>query len=248
MQFSRDLLVPDCHSKFNVLARLCAIYDHRSCWVHSECRDPIVVQCGDGRILGPDGIEKKNHILVLHDWDEKYAKMLDHATRVVTIGKIEGAPSDAISMDSFPIPDLPEQPRHPDNDVLIAGQCTGNDTLDFAKNVLEGMDRSLTITVALYDRGSYKTEQMISGLVYGDTMSSFEKVSWKKRQSYPMITALYLTAGQVVHCGSGKRGFLHAMAVRAASRGSGLITRTSDNNFEPTCIREFLEAIGANVT
>ena len=63
-----------------------------------------------------------------------------------------------------------------------------------------------------------------------------------------MITALYLTAGQVVHCGSGKRGFLHAMAVRAASRGSGLITRTSDNNFEPSTIRKFLEAMGANVT
>ena len=119
---------------------------------------------------------------------------------------------------------------------------------DTLYKISKSLDRSLTITVALYDRGSYKTEQMISGLVYGETMSSFDKVSWKKRQSYPMITALYLTAGQVVHCGSGKRGFLHAMAVRAASRGSGLITRTSDNNFEPSTIRKFLEAMGANVT
>lgn len=246
MQFSRDLLVPDWHSKFNVLARMCAMYDHRSCWVNPACRDSIVVQCGDGRIIGPDGIEKKNHILVLHDWDDKYGKMLDMATRVVTMGRIEGAPRDAIALDSFPIPDIPVQPKHPDNDVLVAGQCTGAETLEFVRHVLEGLDRSLSITVALYDGGSFKTAQAISGLVYGDTMSSFEKVSWKQRQSYPMITALYLTAGMVVHCGSGRRGFLHSMAVRAASRGAGLITRTSDNDFEPSTIRQFLEAVGEN--
>ena len=244
MQFSRDLLVPDWHSKFNVLARMCAMYDHRSCWVNPDCKDPIVVQCGDGRILGPDGIEKKPHILVLHDWDEKYAKMAEKATKVITLGKIDGAPDGATVLDSFPLVEFPEYSMHPDNNVLIAGRCDGNETLDFVKNVLEEMDLSLTITVALYDRGSYKTEQMISGLVYGETMSSFEKVSWKKRQSYPMITALYLTAGQVIHCGSGKRGFLHALAVKAASRGSGLITRNADNDFEPSTIQQFLEAVG----
>jgi len=246
MQFSRDLLVPDWHSKFNVLARMCAMYDHRSCWVNPNCKDPIVVQCGDGRILGPDGIEKKPHILVLHDWDEKYANMTDKASKVITFGKVMGAPEDAIVLDSYPLPDFPEHPMHPDNHVLIAGQCKGNETLDFVKKVLEDMDMTLSVMVALYDRGSYKTEQMISGLVYGEPLSSFEKVSWKKRQSYPMITSLYLTAGQVIHCGSGKRGFLHALAVKAASRGSGLITRSTDNNFEPATIRQFLDAAGEN--
>ena len=248
MQFSRDLLVPDWHSKFNVLARMCAMYDHQSCWVNPECRDPIVVQCGDGRILGPDGIVNKPHLLVLHDWDAKYAPMVDKATRVITFGNIEGAPDDAIVLDSFPLPgDLPEHPIHNDNNVLIAGLCDSNETLDFVKNVLEGIDPTLSVTVALYDRGSYKVEKMISELVYGETLSTFEKVSWKKRQSYPMITALYLTAGQVIHCGSGKRGFLHALAVEAASRGAGLITRRGDNDFKPTTIWEFWDAMVKNV-
>jgi hypothetical protein len=222
------------------------MYDHRSCWINPECKDPVVVQCGDGRILGPDGIEKKPHLLVLHDWDEKYAKMVERATRVITFGKIDGAPEDATVLDSFPLTEFPDHSMHPDNNVLIAGRCMGDETLDFVKNVLEDMDRSLTIMVALYDSDSYKTEQMISGLVYGETMLSFEKVSWKKRQSYPMITALYLTAGQVIHCGSGKRGFLHALSVKSASRGSGLITRSADNDFEPSTIQQFLEAVGKN--
>jgi hypothetical protein len=247
MQFSRDLLVPDWYSKFNVLARMCAMYDHHSCWVHPDCRDPVVVQCGDGRILGPDGIEKKPHLLVLHDWDDRYAVMLDRATKVITFGKVDGAPGNSTVLESFPVPELPEQPRHPDNDVLIAGQCTDDETLAFVNGVLEGMDRSLSITVALYDRGSFRTEKMISGLVYGETMSSFGRVAWKKRQTYPMITALYRTAGQVVHCGSGRRGFLHALAVRSASAGTGLVTRRPDNDFEPSTIGQFMEAIGKTV-
>lgn len=246
MQFSRDLLVPEWHSKFNVLARMCACYDHKSCWVNSDCKDPIVVQCGDGRIIGPDGIEKKPHVLVLHDWDETYAKLVERAIKVITLGKIDGAPVDATVLDSFPLVECPDYSMHPDNNVLIAGRCDGNETIDFVKNILGGMDHSLTITIALYDRVSYKTEQLISGLVYGETMSSFDKVSWKKRQSYPMITALYLTAGQIIHCGSGKRGFLHALAVKAASRGAGLITRTADNDFEPSTIHQFLKAVGEN--
>lgn len=247
MQFSRDLSVPDWHSKFNVLARMCAMYDHRSCWTNPECSDPVAVQCGEGRILGPDGIEKRDHFLILHDWDEKYARMADRASRIVTIGKIDGAPDEAVSIESFPVPELAEQPRHPDNDVLIAGQCTGSETIEYVNHVLEGMDRSMSVTVALYDRESYNMEKMISGLVYGETLSSFEKVSWKKRQSYPMITALYLTAGHIIHCGSGRRGFLHALAVKAASMGAGLMTRNADNDFEPTTIRQFLEAVGENV-
>jgi hypothetical protein len=63
-----------------------------------------------------------------------------------------------------------------------------------------------------------------------------------------MITALYMTAGQIVHCGSGKRGFLHALAVKAASTGTGLVTREPGNDFEPTSIRQFLEAMGEKVT
>lgn len=248
MQFSRDLLVPDWHSKFNVLARMCATHDHRSCWVNPECRDPIVVQCGDGRILGPDGIEKKPHVLVLHDWDEKYSYMVDRATRVVTMGKIDGAPEGSVEISSFPVPDFPEQPVHPDNNILIAGMCSGQETFDFVNQVLDGLNRSLSVTVALYDRGSFKTEKIISGLVYGETMSSFEKVSWKKRQTYSMITALYLTAGQIVHCGSGKRGFLHALAVKAASSGAGLITRAASNDFEPATVEQFLAAIGERDT
>jgi len=244
MQFSRDLIVPDWYSKFNVLARMCAIYDHRSCWVNPECRDPIVVQCGDGRVIGPDGIEARPHILVLHDWDERYARQVDKATRVVTIGKIDGAPDGAVEVSSFPLPDFPDHPIHPDNNILIAGMCSGPETLEFVNHVLEGLNTTLSITVALYDRGSFKIEQLISGLVYGETMSSFEKVSWKKRQSYPMITALYLTAGQIVHCGSGKRGFLHALAVKAASRGAGLITRNVSNDFEPATVEQFLSALG----
>lgn len=248
MQFSRDLSVPDWHSKFNVLARMCAMYDHRSCWCDPECRDPVVVQCGDGRILGPDGIEKRPHMLVLHDWDGKYAPMVDKATRVVTFGRIVGAPDGATVLESFPLPELGETGKHPDNDILIAGQCAGEETVEFVNNVLEGMDRSLSVTVALYDRGSFRTEKLISGLVYGETMSSFEKVSWKKRQTYPMITALYMTAGQIVHCGSGKRGFLHALAVKAASTGAGLVTREPGKDFEPTSIRQFLEAMGEKAT
>ena len=244
MQFSRDFLVPDWHSKFNVLARMCAMYDHRSCWANAECREPVAVQCGDGRILGPDGIERKPHILILHDWDEKYAPMVNRATKIITFGKLDGAPDGAVVLDSFPLPDLPEHPMHPDNNILIAGQCAGNETLDFVNTVLDGLDHTLSVTIALYDKESYKTERMISGLVYGETLTTFEKVSWKKRQSYSMITALYLTAGQVIHCGSGKRGFLHALAVKAASRGSGLITRRGDNDFEPTTIHQFLDVIG----
>jgi len=243
MQFSRDLLVPDWYSKFNVLARLCAMYDHKSCWTNPECRDPVIVQCGDGRILGPNGIERKPHVLVLHDWDTKYSPMVEKAIKVITFGKIEGAPDNSIVLDSFPLPEFPEHPMHRDNHILIAGQCAGGETLDFVENILEGIDPTLSVTVALYDCGSYKIEQMISGLVYGETLSSFEKVSWKKRQSYPMITSLYLTAGQVIHCGSGRRGFLHALSVKAASRGSGLITRKGDNDFEPTTIWQFLDVI-----
>ncbi len=243
MQFSRDLLVPDWHSKFNVLARLCAMYDHRSCWVHPDCRDKVVVQCGDGRVLGPDGIEKKPHILILHDWDDKYASMVEKATCIVTIGKIDGAPDNSVVVDSFPIPELPEQPIHPDNEILIAGQCLGEETIEYVNGILDGLDHSLSVTVALYDRGSFKVEKLISGLVYGESMTSFEKVSWKKRQSYSMITSLYGTAGQIVHCGSGKRGFLHSMAVRSASRGAGLLTRTTDNDFEPATVEQFLAAL-----
>ena len=244
MQFSRDLLVPDWHSKFNVLARMCAMYDHRSCWTHPDCNDPVVVQCGDGRMLGPDNIEKKPHVLVLHDWEDKYAPMVENAIRVVTMGKIDGAPGDAAVLGSFPVPDLPEQTVHPDNDILVAGVCTGQETIDYVEGILSGMDRSLSVTVALYDRGSFNTEKLVSALVYGETISSFEKVSWKKRQTYSMITALYRTAGQIVHGGTGRRGFLHALAVKSASRGTGLITRTGDNDFEPATMRQFLSAVG----
>jgi hypothetical protein len=252
MQFSRDLSVPQWHSKFNVLARMCAMYDHRSCWASPECRDPVVVQCGDGRILGPDGIEGRPHMLVLHDWDERYAPMVNRATRVVTFGKLEGAPAGATVLESFPLPDLPVHPVHPDNGVLVAGTCT-DDAVSFASDVLDGADMSLPVTVALYDRGSSRTEGTLRGLVYGEKMASFGKVTWKRRQSYPMIVALYLTAGCIVHCGSGRRGFLHALAVRAASAGAGLagaglVTRGSDNDFEPTGIRQFLEAMGARIT
>ena len=244
MQFSRDLLVPDWYSKFNVLARLCAMYDHRSCWTHPECTDRVVVQCGDGRVLAPDGIEDRPHVLVLHDWDEKYGYMVDNATRVVTIGSIPGAPSCSVMVDSFPIPGTSCQPVHPSNDILVAGRCDTDSTVEYAERILDGMDRTLSVTVALYDMGSARMEKLISGLVYGETVSSFERVSWKKRQSYSMVTALYRSAGQIVHCGAGKRGLLHAMAVNAAANGAGLITRTGDNDFVPTTVEQFLSVIG----
>jgi hypothetical protein len=248
MQFTRDLSVPEWYSKFNVLARMCAMYDHRSCWNSPGCRDQVAVQCGDGRILGPDGIEDRPHVLILHDWDEKYTLMVRKATNVVTFGKIDGAPAGSTVLESFPLPDLPEHPVHPGNEVLVAGQWTGEGTREFVEEVLGGTCMDLSITVALYDRGSFNTEKVIRGLVYGETVSSFGKVSWKKRQSYSMITALYLTAAQIVHCGSGKRGFLHALAVKAASRGANLVTRDTGNDFEPATIWQFLEAIGESVS
>lgn len=244
MQFIRDLLVPRWYSKFNVLARMCASSDRRSCWYDAGCSDMVAVQCGDGRVLAPVGAAERPHYLILHDWDEKYAPMVRNAVRVVTLGRFAGVPRGASILESFPVPEFPHRPVHPDNNILVAGDCSMPGTFDFIEEVMGGLDRELSVTVALYDGGSSGTERFISGLVYGETMSSFKKVQWRKRQSYPMITALYTTAGLIVHSGAGTRGFLHSLAVMSASRGAGLITRTGDNGFIPATIGELIGAIG----
>ena len=146
MQFTRDLRVPDGYSKYNLLATMCASVDHRSRWYHPESKDLVAVQCGEGRIIGPDGVENRPHAVILHDWDEKYTTVLERAVKVVSFGKKEGAPGNTVVLDSFPLPPLRQQPVGKDSEILIAGQCTKPEDLEFALETVKGMDRGLSVT------------------------------------------------------------------------------------------------------
>lgn len=244
MQFIRDVRVPDGYSKFNLLARLCASFDHRSCWYNEENGDMVAVQCGDGRVIAPDGITGRAHIVILHDWEDSYAPVLERAVKVISLGEHEGIPEKHVVLESFPLPDMIEQPVSPDNDILVAGQCVSADDMKFVKETVGAMSKELSVTVALNERGSSEIDKEISGFVYSDEMAEFDKVNRRKSPNYPMIVELYRTAGIIVHCGSGRRGFLHALAVKCASKGAGLYTRTNDNSFEPPTVVQFLEAVG----
>ena len=238
MQFTRDLRVPDGYSKYNLLATMCASVDHRSRWYHPESKDLVAVQCGEGRIIGPDGVENRPHAVILHDWDEKYTKALERAVKVVSFGKKEGAPGNAVVLESFPLPPLRQQPVGKDSEILIAGQCMKQEDLEFALETVKGMDRGLSVTVALDERGSAGMDREILKLVHSDELAGFDRVKRVKSPSYHMMVALYESSGIIIHCGSGSRGFLHALAVKM---GHGVFTRHNDNSFEPETMERFVE-------
>ena len=237
MQFTRDLRVPDGYSKYNLLATMCASVDHRSRWYNPESKDLIAVQCGEGRIIGPDGVEKRPHAVILHDWDDKYIPVLERAVKVVSLGKKEGAPDNTVVLESFPLPPLRQQPVGKDSEILIAGQCVAPDDLEFALETVKGMDRNLSVTVALDERGSTGMDREILNFTHCDDLAGFDRVKRVKSPSYHMIVALYESAGIILHCGSGTRGFLHSLAVKM---GHTVFSRHNDNSFEPETMERFV--------
>ena len=232
MQFKRDIGNAMGYSKFNKLAIMCAKYDHRSKFYDAESTEPFAVQCGDGRIIAPDGYEKKPHINIFHDWNEKYLPVFEHATKNIVLGTFY-FPRACICMASYPLEDWPCLPLDTHYDALIAGIPVMGDAM---RPISEEIFRFKgTKHFATYDNGG--TDEQKGFCRNFPTLQDGTRFI-TNGCSESLLNAYYRSAKTIFHVGSGNRGYLHALAVKYCK---DVHTVTGDNNFEPTSIKDFLD-------
>lgn len=121
LRFGRDLLLGRGRSKFDMLGGYCARWRRDVTEGDAEPGVTSVVQCGDGRIVAPDGYRRGKYIAILHDaGDGRYDAVVAGAAALVAIGF---AMRGAESFPSFPLddPDLVPLPIWDRYDAVVGG-------------------------------------------------------------------------------------------------------------------------------
>lgn len=120
LRFGRDVATTPEWSKFDYLALSCA-RRIRGVAYGPAVRDALsVVQCGNGRIIGPDGYRNGRYIAICHDENPKYDDIVSGAKAVIGIGC---SIRNAVSVDTYPLDECDRHrlPKRAPCDVVCGG-------------------------------------------------------------------------------------------------------------------------------
>lgn len=230
MQFVKDIGSEDGFSKFNRLARVVASVCTDTRFACRENPDVAVWQLGDGMAVADCFF--KRPIVIVHDWYPHYEKYVDLAGKVVFLGNFDHpACSKAVHLESYPY-DVERRLPSDDIDVLVEGVFDGL-CMDWVLERCEG--RRVRMACFSNDDPDCDDAQTELETRLGEVAKSLDV----KRRVYELVLSTYIrSAPLTLHCGSGKRGFLHSMTVSYSG-----ITRGCDDSYRVSTVADLVRVL-----
>ena len=232
MQFVKDISTEPGYSKINHLAVQVAKARPDTRYACPENPAVAVWQLGDGMAV----VDRRfvRPVVIVHDWYPHYAKYLEKAGRIVFLGNFDHPEyPTAKTLASYPFDPEPKIPSD-GTEVLVEGVYDGS-CEDWVLGECEGK----RVRFACFGNDDPDCDDAQGRLLAG-IRGVASSVVESRRPSELMLLTYMRSADRVVHCGSGRRGFLHSAAVSYGGR-----SQTRDDGFTVSTILDLVALLPA---